>query len=284
MDFGAGAYGFGFLAGLLSTLSPCVLPIVPILLGSAAHAHPRAPLALAAGLALSYAVLGTTLAWAGASLGIDASVFRTIGAVVLGLLGVLLVSGTLQQRFALLASGIGSAGNGLMARLPADGLAEDVGVLQQAAQLAQVKPLFRWSLETLRGMAGKTFGVGLPGLFQLLGTRLGTLGKNQRGEQREQQGEQEGPSPRLRLPCSLEKSAHRFPAFTCVAYSPTRRGKTRLRYPIGDRIAAATRYGNFTALMSTLVPFLTPMPRALANDTWWPRVVMLSSCAAKPTL
>lgn len=123
MDFGAGAYGFGFLAGLLSTLSPCVLPIVPILLGSAAHAHPRAPLALAAGLALSYAVLGTTLAWAGASLGIDASVFRTIGAVVLGLLGVLLVSGTLQQRFALLASGIGSAGNGLMARLPADGLA-----------------------------------------------------------------------------------------------------------------------------------------------------------------
>jgi len=33
--------------GVLSTLSPCVLPIVPILLGSAANAHPKAPLALA---------------------------------------------------------------------------------------------------------------------------------------------------------------------------------------------------------------------------------------------
>ena len=65
MDFGLGSYGFGFLAGLLSTLSPCVLPIIPILLGSATNAHPRAPLALAGGLALSYAVIGTTLAWAG---------------------------------------------------------------------------------------------------------------------------------------------------------------------------------------------------------------------------
>ncbi len=64
MDFGFGSYGFGFLAGLLSTLSPCVLPIIPILLGSAANAHPRAPLALATGLALSYALIGTALAWA----------------------------------------------------------------------------------------------------------------------------------------------------------------------------------------------------------------------------
>ena len=52
MVFGIGSYGFGLLAGLLSTLSPCVLPIVPILLGSATNAHPRAPLALAAGLAI----------------------------------------------------------------------------------------------------------------------------------------------------------------------------------------------------------------------------------------
>ena len=34
MEFGFGSYGFGFLAGLLSTLSPCVLPIIPILLGA----------------------------------------------------------------------------------------------------------------------------------------------------------------------------------------------------------------------------------------------------------
>jgi len=122
MEFGPGSYGFGFLAGLLSTLSPCVLPIIPILLGSATNAHPRAPLALAGGLATSYAIIGTGLAWAGSALDIDASVFRDVGAAILGLLGLVLMSGNLQQRFASATSGLGDAGNNLIARMNLDGL------------------------------------------------------------------------------------------------------------------------------------------------------------------
>lgn len=122
MEFGLGSYGFGFLAGLLSTLSPCVLPIIPILLGSATNAHPKAPLALAGGLAISYAVIGTTLAWAGTALGIDTSIFRNFGAVILGLLGLVLISESLQQRFASVTSGIGEAGNNLISRVKLDGL------------------------------------------------------------------------------------------------------------------------------------------------------------------
>jgi cytochrome c biogenesis protein CcdA len=123
MAFGLGSYGFGFLAGLLSTLSPCVLPIIPILLGSATSAHPRAPLALAAGLAASYAVIGTALAWAGSALDIDASIFRNVGAAILGLLGLVLMSASLQQRFASATSGIGDAGNKLISSMRLDGLA-----------------------------------------------------------------------------------------------------------------------------------------------------------------
>ena len=122
MALGAGSYGFGFLAGLLSTLSPCVLPIVPILLGSAAHAHRRAPLALVGGLALSYAVIGSTLAWAGSALDVDASVFRGVAAAMLGLIGIVLMSGSLQQRFASATAGIGDAGNALISRMRLDGL------------------------------------------------------------------------------------------------------------------------------------------------------------------
>lgn len=122
MAFGAGSYGFGFLAGLLSTLSPCVLPIIPILLGSATNAHPKAPLALAGGLALSYAILGTAIAWAGAAAGFDTTLLRNGGAIVLGLLGLVLVSGTLQQRFAIATAGIGDAGNSAIARMKLDGL------------------------------------------------------------------------------------------------------------------------------------------------------------------
>ena len=122
MEFGLGSYGFGFLAGLLSTLSPCVLPIIPILLGSATNAHERAPLALAGGLAISYALIGTGLAWAGSALDVDASMFRNAGAAILGLLGLVLMSGSLQQRFASATSGIGDAGNNLLSRMSLDGL------------------------------------------------------------------------------------------------------------------------------------------------------------------
>lgn len=122
-DLGIGSYGFGFVAGLLSTLSPCILPIAPILLGSAASTHRHAPLALAGGLALSYAILGTTLTWAGASLGVDTLVFRDLGAVILGLFGAVLISGTLQERFATLTSGVGNAGNRFLSRLRLDGTA-----------------------------------------------------------------------------------------------------------------------------------------------------------------
>ncbi len=122
MEFGFASYGFGLLAGILSTLSPCVLPILPILLGSAANAHPRAPLALAGGLALSYAVLGTTLAWAAASFSIDPSTFRIAGATLLGLLGFVLIAPPLQQRFATATAGASNAGNQLLDRMRLDSL------------------------------------------------------------------------------------------------------------------------------------------------------------------
>lgn len=122
MTLGIGTIGISFMAGVLSTLSPCVLPIVPIILGSAASAHRRAPLVLAAGLALSYAVVGTLLAWAGTALDLDVMVFRQAGAVLLGLLGLVLLSSALQQRFANLTAGAGNAGNTLLASLRGDGL------------------------------------------------------------------------------------------------------------------------------------------------------------------
>lgn len=122
MEFGLGSYGIGLLAGLLTTLSPCVLPIIPILLGSAANAYRQAPLALAGGLAISYAIIGTALAWAGSALNWDTSIFRSAGAVLLGLLGLVLMSTSLQQRFATATSGIGNAGSQLLSRMALGGL------------------------------------------------------------------------------------------------------------------------------------------------------------------
>ena len=46
-----GTLGLAFVAGTLSVLSPCVLPLLPIVLGTAASEHRMGPAALAAGLA-----------------------------------------------------------------------------------------------------------------------------------------------------------------------------------------------------------------------------------------
>ncbi|MGU9979031.1 cytochrome c biogenesis CcdA family protein [Phreatobacter sp. HK31-P] len=75
--------GFAFLAGIVSILSPCVLPILPIVLGGAASEHRRGPLALAAGLAVSFTAIGLFVATIGFSVGLDLGVFRMVAGLIL---------------------------------------------------------------------------------------------------------------------------------------------------------------------------------------------------------
>lgn len=121
-DFGLASFGLAVVAGTLSTLSPCVLPLLPILLASAAAADRRGPYALAAGLALSFTVLGVFLASLGAALGLDSALFRSTGAVLLLVFGLILLSPRLQESFAAAASGLSGAGQGLVAKVRVDGL------------------------------------------------------------------------------------------------------------------------------------------------------------------
>jgi cytochrome c-type biogenesis protein len=97
-----------FLAGVLSTLSPCVLPLVPIVLGSALSEHRAGPLALAAGLALSFVAIGLVVATVGFAIGLDAGVFRMVAGVLLIAIGVVLLVPPLQARFALAAGPVGN--------------------------------------------------------------------------------------------------------------------------------------------------------------------------------
>ena len=90
-----------FAAGLLSTLSPCVLPILPMVLGAAASEARLGPVALAAGLALSFVVIGLFVATIGFSIGLDGGVFRSVAAVIMAVIGVVLLAPPLQARLAL---------------------------------------------------------------------------------------------------------------------------------------------------------------------------------------
>ena len=121
MDFGLLTYALAYAAGALSTLSPCVLPLLPILIASATTQHRFGPLALAVGLTLSFALVGLFIATLGAAIGLDAALLRRGAAVLMIAFGALLLSTRAQARLAGAASGLSHAGDGLLARLSGTG-------------------------------------------------------------------------------------------------------------------------------------------------------------------
>ena len=112
----------GYAAGALSTLSPCVLPILPIVLFGALERHPWGPVALAAGLAASFAGVGIALASVGFNIGLDASTLRLIVAALMGAAGIVLLVPALQGRVASMASPIAGRGQVLLDRLKPSGI------------------------------------------------------------------------------------------------------------------------------------------------------------------
>jgi cytochrome c-type biogenesis protein len=90
----------GLAAGVLSTLSPCVLPLLPLVLGAAVSQHRFGPVALSAGVALSFVTIGLFVATIGFSVGLDASAFRNAAAILMLGLGAVLLVPQFQVRLA----------------------------------------------------------------------------------------------------------------------------------------------------------------------------------------
>ena len=96
-----GSVALAFVAGVLSILSPCVLPILPIALGAAASEHRGGPGALAAGLAVSFVLIGLFASTIGYSIGLNADIFRYVAAILMIVVGAVLLVPHLQTRLAL---------------------------------------------------------------------------------------------------------------------------------------------------------------------------------------
>lgn len=119
---GLGNLGLSYAAGILSTLSPCVLPLLPIILLSVVERHKFGPVMLAIGLATSFAVVGVTIASFGFSIGLDSSVLRAIVAALLLVMGIVLLVPALQARLGAAASPLATSGQTLIDRIQPKGL------------------------------------------------------------------------------------------------------------------------------------------------------------------
>ncbi|KQP34630.1 cytochrome C biogenesis protein [Methylobacterium sp. Leaf102] len=120
--------GLAFLAGLLSVLSPCVLPLLPLVLGAASSEHRYGPVALAGGLALAFVAIGLFVATIGFGLGLDTDVFRKGAALLLVGLGFVLMLPAAQTRLAVAAGPLSDRVQARFGGVSSTGLGGQFGV------------------------------------------------------------------------------------------------------------------------------------------------------------
>ena len=121
-------YALIFVAGNVTVLNPCVLPLLPIVLASALHQGLWGPLALVVGMTVSFAVIGTGLTALSFIFGFDPEVVRVVGGWVLILSGVLLLSSHALMVFVRIITPLTSGVSLLSQRMPSAGVIGQAGV------------------------------------------------------------------------------------------------------------------------------------------------------------
>ena len=94
-------YFWAYVAGLLTLINPCVLPLLPVVIAAALHTSSRGPVALAAGLIVSFTAVGVGVTAFGHLVGINPELINRIAAILMIVLGVVLL---IPQSQALLAT------------------------------------------------------------------------------------------------------------------------------------------------------------------------------------
>lgn len=159
--------GLSLLAGSLTTLSPCVFPILPLVLGGAVQSNRLAPVAMGIGMAGSFALIGLLLGALGPALGIDSDSVRTFGAVMLVTFGIVMLVPQLNERFTAWMTPIASSANSASSKLDGGSLG---GALLLGGVLGLVwspcsGPLLASALTLVASDGGAAHGALILGIF-----------------------------------------------------------------------------------------------------------------------
>jgi cytochrome c-type biogenesis protein len=99
---------FAFMAGLLTTLSPCVLPVLPFVTASSLSRHKAGPLVLVSGLWVSFVGVSLLVSASGYVFGLDPALIRKTAGALLALSGALFLSHRLADGLSARLSGLGN--------------------------------------------------------------------------------------------------------------------------------------------------------------------------------
>ncbi len=106
-----GDLGIALVAGGLTTLNPCVFPILPLVIGAAVQANRLAPVLMGLGMATSFALLGVSIGYLTDVLNIDQDAIRTGSAVLLVVFGLVLLVPKAKELFTRAISPVANRAN-----------------------------------------------------------------------------------------------------------------------------------------------------------------------------
>lgn len=161
--------GLSLAAGSLTTLSPCVFPLLPLVLGGALQGSRFAPVAMGTGMIVSFAAIGMVIGALGPALGIDADTVRTAGAAMLIAFALVMLIPALGARFTRWMLPIASSANAASSKLDGGSV---VGALLLGAVLGLVwspcsGPLLGSALTLVASEGGVARGGLVLGIFGL---------------------------------------------------------------------------------------------------------------------
>jgi len=100
--------GFAFLSGVITILSPCILPVLPVVLAGGATGGKARPLGVMAGFVASFAGFTLALTAIVQAFRIPADAMRIVAVVLVGAFGLVMLVPPLRHRFEAIASRIAS--------------------------------------------------------------------------------------------------------------------------------------------------------------------------------
>lgn len=104
-------YFWAFLAGTLTLINPCVLPLLPVVIAGALQSHRLGPVMMALGLTVSFTIVGVLVTAFGHLIGLDELLINRIAASIMIAFGIVLLLPKAQEKLSNIVAPLASGAN-----------------------------------------------------------------------------------------------------------------------------------------------------------------------------
>jgi cytochrome c biogenesis protein CcdA len=112
---------WAWLAGVLTLINPCVLPLLPVIIAGAFQSSRHGPIYMALGLTVSFTAVGVLVTAFGHLIGLSEDTINTTAAVMMLIFGVILLIPRAQEALASAAAPLASGANNRMSAVQSRG-------------------------------------------------------------------------------------------------------------------------------------------------------------------